>query len=300
MKLIRARLLDHGLAFFTILIWGITFINTKVLGEHFTAMEILFIRYAIAYIVLWFMCPKILKFHSVKEELLFFAAGMTGATAYQYLENLSVMYTSPASVSFITAMAPIFTAIFAHLFLKEEFNAKILCGMMIALAGVFLVTFGDSKTIRTGLLGDLIIFFSVWLWAIYSIIVKKIAAYGYSGFLVTRRIFFYALLIMIPIMIPKMSSIDTTALLSVSGVGNFLYLGVFASAVCFATWNRSVDKLGATTTSKYLFVMPVITLVGQMIYNKSAIGIFAVFGMVLILIGLLVTDFDFSIFKKRK
>ena len=33
---------------------------------------------------------------------------------------------------------------------------------------------------------------------------------------------------------------------------NLLFLGIFASAVCFATWNRSVEKLGATTTSKYL------------------------------------------------
>ncbi len=202
-----------------------------------------------------------LKFKSIKEELYFFAVAMSGAAFYQYPENLSVSFTSPVSVSFITATAPIFTAILAHKFLGEKLTPKIFFGMLVSLVGVFLICFGDSKKLETGLLGDLIIFGSIWLWAVYSILVKKIAAFNYPQFQVTRRLFFYSLIVMLPPMAFDVRDFNYSALLSFESIGKFVFLGVFASAICFATWNMSVDKLGATTTSKYLFVMPVITLI---------------------------------------
>lgn len=296
----KSRLFNHSLAVLTILIWGITFISTKVLSQYFSSSEILFIRYLAAYASLWVIAPKFLKFKSLREELYFFGAGLSGAALYQYLENLSITYTSPASVSFITAMAPIFTAFFARIFLKEKFNSGIFFGMLISLAGVFFISFGDAKTIETGLRGDVIIFCSVWLWAVYSVLVKKIAAFGYPGFLVTRRIFFYALAVLAPAMASRLDEINFAYLLKPVCIANFAFLGVLASAVCFMTWNRCVDRLGAIVTSKYLFVMPVITLVGQVIYNSSQIGGTAVLGMALILAGLGVTQVDFGKLKKAR
>lgn len=284
------KIKDHAIAFFTIVIWGITFICTKDLEQHFSALQILFIRYFVAYIVLWILCPRPLLSKSVKEEGYFFAAALSGAALYQYLENLSVSYTSPASVSFITSIAPLFTALLASRFLGEKFTFKNFAGMVISLAGVFLICFGDSKTIETGLWGDLIILCSIWLWAMYSVIVKKIAAFGHHQFQVTRRLFFYSLICMLPFMLFGQSRIDFAAFTGYNIV-NLLFLGVFASAICFATWNRSVEALGATTTSKYLFVMPVITLAAQSIYSKSSIGIAALSGMFVVLLGIGISEF---------
>ena len=151
------RIKNHFFAIFTIFVWGITFICTKHLGNKFTSFEILYIRYIIAYAVLWIIYPKDVKVKSLKEEVYFFVAAMSGAALYQYLENLSVSYTSPSSVSFITAAAPIFTAILAHILLIEKINLKIILGMIVSMVGVFFICFGDSKTMETGLLGDLII-----------------------------------------------------------------------------------------------------------------------------------------------
>lgn len=286
------KLKNHGLAFFSIFIWGITFVSTKHLEGSFSALEILFIRYLIAYAVLWIISPKMLKFKSIKEELYFFAAAMSGAAFYQYLENLSVSFTSPASVSFIAATAPIFTAILANKFLGEKLTPKIFFGMLVSLVGVFLICFGDSKKLETGLLGDLIIFGSIWLWAVYSILVKKIAAFNYPQFQVTRRLFFYSLIVMLPPMAFDVRDFNYSALLSFESIGNFVFLGVFASAICFATWNMSVDKLGATTTSKYLFVMPVITLIAQMIFNGNAVSVSALAGMAVTLLGIGISEFS--------
>lgn len=290
-------IINHLLASFTIFVWGITFVCTKHLEYHFSALEILFIRYFIAYIALWILCPKLMPFKSFKDELYIFGASLSGASLYQYLENLSVVYTSPSSVSFITAIAPIFTALLAHKYLGEKITVKLMVGMFVSLVGVFFICFGDAHKIETGLLGDIIIFCTVWLWAIYSVLIKKLSEKGYTGFQLTRRIFFYSLLSMIPFMLLKEKPMDYSGF---TGLNTFFlfFLGFFASALCFATWNRSVETLGATTSSKYLFVMPVITLVCQAFYDSSAIGIYALLGMFITLLGIGITEFDLKRIKK--
>ena len=286
------KIKNHSLAFFTIFIWGITFISTKYLEKSFTALEILFIRYVMAYIVCWIICPRPLKFTGLKYEGMLLLASVSGSSLYQYLENLSVVYTNPASVSFITAIAPIFTAILAHKFLNERVTAKNIIGMLISVVGVFFICFGDSMSLETGLLGDIIIFASVWLWAVYSIVIKKISELGFEQFQVTRRLFMYSVILMIPFMCFKSSDMDFSALLNPYSVMNLSFLGIFASAICFSTWNISVANLGATTTSKYLFIMPLITLTAQAIYDSSGIGIAALLGMLITLIGIGISEFQ--------
>lgn len=285
------RIYEHLIAFFTVFIWGITFVSTKYLSDSFSSLEILFIRYVIAYAALWIMCPHFFGFKGIKHEGLFFLAAMSGAAIYQFLENVSVYYTSPASVSFITATAPLFTAFLAHKFLGEKFNGKILAGMIISVAGIFLICFGDSEKIETGLLGDVIISCSIWLWAVYSVLIKKISEWGYRGFLVTRRLFLYSVIVMLPFMIKTGDLSHLSALKSPAVTVNLLFLGVFASAVCFATWNSSVEKLGATTTSKYLFISPVITLLAQAVCRMGTVGAAALIGMAVTLFGIGLSNF---------
>ena len=51
----------HLISFFTVLIWGTTFISTKVLLEAYHPVEILFIRFVMGYLALWIACPRRLR-----------------------------------------------------------------------------------------------------------------------------------------------------------------------------------------------------------------------------------------------
>ena len=72
----------HLAAFITILIWGTTFISTKVLLKTFSPVEILFIRFVMGYLALWLVCPRILRPDSRRQEPLFAAAGLCPAGFY--------------------------------------------------------------------------------------------------------------------------------------------------------------------------------------------------------------------------
>lgn len=288
----RARFREHLLAFMTIFIWGLTFLSTKSLGKQLSSLEILFGRYCIAYLVLWVMYPKPFLFQGWKKEGMLLAAALSGAAVYQYLENLSVSYTSPASVSFIAATAPLFTALLAHRFLAERVTAKTLVGMVVSLVGVFFICFGDSKTVETGIVGDLIILGSIWLWAVYSVLIKKMSEFGFHQVQQTRRLFFYSLIFMLPFMLLRKNPTAPSVFFEKECLFHLIFLGVFASAICFAGWNHAVEKLGATTTSKYLFIMPLITLIGQALYNQSALGKEALIGMLVTLLGIGISEFS--------
>ena len=282
------KIIEHILAFTTIFIWALTFLCTKSLMDIFSNLEILFLRYGLAYICIWLIYPKKPEFFGKKNELMLIFASIAGTSYYQYMENLSVKYTTPASTSFITAMAPLFTAIFSWLILKEKLTKETVIGMLISIIGVGFVCFGDSKILDTGLKGDLIIFGTVWLWALYTITIKILADKGFKGFAVTRKLFFYSL---VEMAIPVAVSADfAREKFTASTLIGIVYLGVFASAICFYTWNRAAERLGPVTTAKYLFIMPAITLIAQIVVKMSAISLPAIFGMALILLGLYISS----------
>ncbi|MCQ2489297.1 MAG: DMT family transporter [Clostridia bacterium] len=284
----KKQLFEHFLAFFTIFVWALTFICTKELQETFTSLEIVVIRYIIAYIVLWIIHPKKPVFYNLEDEAMIIIASIAGQSAYQFLENYSVEFTTPASVSFITALAPLFAAIFSHFILKTELTPRTIIGMLISIVGVGFVSFGDSRILDTGLKGDLIIFCTVWLWAVYSIIISVQASRGHNGVEVTRKLFFYSL---VEMAIPVAFTCDVSRSdFTIKSIIGLVFLGIFASAICFYTWNRAVEKIGVVTTAKYLFVMPIITLIAQVILKVSEFSIIAVFGMALILLGLFVGE----------
>lgn len=61
----------------------------------------MFYRFLIAFILLFLMCPKILKYRNIKEEIIFASAGLLGISLYQLCENSALMFTYASNVSFI-------------------------------------------------------------------------------------------------------------------------------------------------------------------------------------------------------
>ena len=86
----RQRTLGHAAALMTIIIWGTTFVSTKVLLRDFTPVTVLFTRFVIGYAFLWCLKPRFLPFSGWKKELLFAGAGLTGVTLYFLLENIAL------------------------------------------------------------------------------------------------------------------------------------------------------------------------------------------------------------------
>lgn len=280
----------YMIAFLVIFIWSTTFISTKTLLATLTPVEIMFNRYMIAYIVLWIMYPKLHKIKNLKEELLFIGAGIFGGTIYFLTENYALKYTLASNVGILVAAAPILTALLAHVFTKEEKLSKGSgIGFIIAFLGAVLVVLNGRFVVRLNPLGDFLAIGAAVSWAVYSILIKKIPN-TYNGIYVTRKIFFYSIITMLPALVITGYRWDLSLLKSPSIIGNLLFLGILASSICFVLWNKVIWRIGAVTANNFIYFMPFITMICSGILLKEQISIYAILGGVLIVGGVYVAE----------
>ena len=170
----RQRTLGHAAALMTIIIWGTTFVSTKVLLRDFTPVTVLFTRFVIGYAFLWCLKPRVLPFSGWKKELLFAGAGLTGVTLYFLLENIALTYTFASNVGIIVAVVPFFTALLAHFLLKGEgFSRRFFLGFSAAFTGIFLIMANGAFVLELNPAGDILALGAAFVWAAYSILMKK-------------------------------------------------------------------------------------------------------------------------------
>lgn len=281
----------HAIAIFTIFIWGTTFISTKILLRAFQPVEILFFRFVMGFILLWIMNPHRLSFKSWKQELTFAGAGLTGMTMYYLMENIALTYSQASNVGVIVSIAPVFTAITARIFLKEEGKLRpaFFIGCIIALIGISLISFSGT-TMHLNPIGDILSVGAAMVWSFYAVLSKKMGAFGYSVIQTTRRTFFYGILFMIPALYFFDFKWDLYRFSKPEYIFNIFYLGLGASAICFVTWNLAVRILGAIKTSVYIYLAPVVTAVASIIVLHEKITFLSGLGIVLVLGGLLLSE----------
>ncbi|WP_408892251.1 DMT family transporter [Paenibacillus taichungensis] len=281
----------HPLALLTILIWGTTFISTKVLLIDFTPVEILFFRFVIGYVVLFLIYPRLMRITSLREEMLFIGAGLCGVTLYFLIENIALVYTLASNVGVIVSIAPFFTAVLAHFFLDgERLHKRFIVGFTIALSGIILIGFNGSFILQLNPLGDLLAFVAPAVWAVYSILMRKIGELPYHTIGATRKVFFYGLLFMLPALFLFEFHFDLGRFANMANLSNFLFLGLGASALCFVTWNRAVSLLGAVKTSVYIYLVPVITVVASALILHERITWITLLGALLTLLGSFISE----------
>lgn len=273
----------------SMLICGSAFIFTKQLLGAFSPGEMVFLRFLIGYITLWIIRPRRLVLSSGREELLCVAAGMIGVTAYYWIQNISLVYTSASNVSVLVSLTPMLTAFLAFLLDRSEKPSRsFVAGLIISMVGVILVVSNGKMDFEGGMWGNLLAFVSAILWAGYSLIVKKVE--GYSMLLVTRRIIFYGLLTMIPILLCTGCSIGVRELTQASILVSILYLGCMSSALINVIWNSAFQILGVVKTNIYMYTLPVITIIFSFIFLHERITVIGIVGIVITMAGLAISQ----------
>lgn len=288
---------SHLIALFTVGIWGVTFVSTKVLLEDFSPLWILLLRFTIGFIALFALRPKILKMKRRRDELLFIAAGATGIAGYYLLENIALVFTTATAVGVIVAASPLFTAVLSALLGDRlAMHPRFFIGFALAMTGLVLVSFNSSTggtPILDGanLLGDLLALTAALIWAIYSLLVRKISDLGYETISATKRTFLWGLAFIVPSTLLFGGSLAPIhVIFELQNLLNLVFLGIVASAMCFATWAIAVKRLGATTSTTYIYLVPAITAIASICILGEPLNVAIVTGAALTIAGLLISN----------
>ena len=296
------RLRYHLLALAVVAVWGVTFVCTKVLiGAGMHPVAIFFIRFLLAYAGIWmyiFLSKENKRlWYGWKEEAVFLLLGVTGGSMYFLTENLALAYTQATNVAFLVCSAPLLTALFTLVY--KRFGTKrfadglenirvgwpLVGGTVLALTGMAMLVF-DGAQVRLSPKGDLLAIAAALCWAVYSLYMGQMTR-EYGAVTATRKVFFYGLLTILPFLGGYDDSFSPAVLGQWNVVAILLFLGLVASLVCFILWNIAMDKLGNVTSTNYVYLNPVFTLLtamavlGERMTVVSAIGCAAILGGVI-------------------
>lgn len=291
-----------------VIIWGVTFVSTRALLEEFSALEIMVGRFALAYAALWLIAPRRAKVKGWRDEVVFAGMGLMGAVVYQLLENCAIYYTDACNVSMLTAAGPILTALIMRAFGGERLNGwRFWAGALVSALGVVLISTNGIIALKIRPIGDLMILVAMFSWSFYTLLVKKINERGYDPVLVIRRAFFWTLAFLLLVAIWGTTESGWTFLdgsfsmnldladnqarfANVANVGNFAFLGVLASALCFVGWNVACERLGAVRATLFIYFIPVVTIATSFVFLDELPTLLGLVGSLMVIGGVAVSN----------
>ena len=281
-------------------IWGSTFVFTKMLLQSgLTPAQIFTLRFTIAYVLL--LCYSLITQHSSlfasswRDELLMVALGITGGSVYFLTENAAMLYTTATNTSLIVCSCPLFAMLLVAIVYRhtERITKMQALGSVVACLGMAIVVLNGHFVLHLSPLGDLLAFAACLCWAVYSLLAKP-ATERYSSIFITRKVFFYGLLTIIPYFIlrPSEATIFSFSIfnLQLSIILNLLFLGVVASMLCYLLWNWVIGKLGAVVATNWVYFNPITTIGFAWWLLDEKITIWFLLGSTLILVGMYLAD----------
>lgn len=285
----REKLTGCLFALFTITVWGSTFISSKKLLAVYTPSQIMLTRFLLAYCALWLLRPRKLALTG-RQELSFLLLGLSGCSIYFYTENTALTYTLASNVSIIVAAAPIFTAILAHVSGEEHFRRQTLWGFLVAFTGVVLVVCNGTFVLKLNPRGDLLALSAAACWAVYSVLLRR-AGRGLDPILATRRTLFWGAVTAVPLVLTEGAPFPAAPLAAPVVFGNFLFLGLIGSGLCYVLWNKAFRLLGVVATNNFIYLNPFVTIVTARLFLNEPISPLALLGAALITAGVAASQY---------
>ena len=295
----NSRLVYHLIAFIVVAIWGSTFVFTKLLLlSGLSPAQIFTLRFIIAYVLLLgysIFFPFRLFCSTWRDELLMVALGVTGGSLYFLTENSAMNYTTTTNTSLIVSLSPLIAAALISIFYKaERLNRVQIAGTLMAALGVVIVVLNGHFVLHLSPFGDSLAFSAALCWGFYSLLMIP-ANQKYDTVFITRKVFIYGLLSMIPYYM--MNHVEAGIFISpstfhpsLSIILNLLFLGCVASMLCFVAWNWVLKKLGAVVATNYVYFNPVTTILFAWAILSEQITLYFLLGTALILLGMYLAD----------
>ncbi len=278
-------------AFAMILVWGISFLNTRVLLDAgLTPTEIFVARFTIAYLSLLVICRFKVRYTGWRDELLFVVCGVAGGSAYFIAENTALELTLISDVAVLVSIAPLTTALMGAIFYRDERITLLTgVGMVIAFIGSVMLALKDGFVWGDSVLGDLLAMLAALVWAFYSMALKKLNR-TYTTLFITRKLFFYGVLSALPLLAMEETRISMDVLRQPAVWGNLLYLGLVCSMAAYFIWGITVKRIGAVRASNYFYLSPIISMIAAAIWFGERTNAIAYIGCVLILAGVIMAE----------
>ena len=257
-----SRLVGTAAALGAVIIWGLTFVPSKVALSEMGPFTLAVLRFGVALVILlplvtpWRLRPLDLARLPWRTLM---ALGLTGVAIYFGFQNLGLARTSATEAGLISGSVPAVTAALSAIMLRERLRVSRIAGIGGSMAGVAVMLVGSSPNGGGSLSGDLLMLVSAAAWAVYTLLNKKTTGTVPDGLMLVSTIAFGALFLapaaLFEVATAGFGPVSSTGWLSV------IFLGAGGSAAAFFCWNAALSRLDASEASTYINLVPLVSVI---------------------------------------
>jgi drug/metabolite transporter (DMT)-like permease len=277
-------------AIFAVIVWGASFIATKVALRDVNPVTVVWLRFALGVLILGIAVAARRQFAlPARNEWGYFALlGFLGITFHQWLQSNGLLTATAITTAWIVSTTPIFMALLGLLMLKEGLGWLRAAGIILATAGMLLVVSrGNLASLARagfGAPGDYLILISAVNWAVFSTLSRR----GLKTHPAARMMFYVMTFgwLFTTILFFGTSRLDEIARLTLPGWTGVAFLGIFCSGLAYIAWYDALQALPAAQVGAFLYVEPLVTMVTAAIILGEKITPAALAGGAIILVGL--------------
>src|SRR3989304_7695761 len=281
-------------ATFAVIVWGASFVATKVAVQEASPVTVVWLRFTIGVVILGLATILRGQFAMLdrREVGYFILLGFLGITFHQWLQSTGLVTAQATTTAWIVATIPIFMALLGWLVLAEKLSNRQVFGIFIAVIGVLVVvTKGDLATLvggQFGTRGDLLVMLSAPNWAVFSILSRR----GLKRYPATRMMFFvmaFGWLFSSALFIAR-GGLHQWPDLSAKGWLGIGFLGIFCSGLAYIFWYDALKALPAAQAGTFLYLEPFVTvIVAALILGEPLLGV-SLLGGAAILLGVWIVN----------
>lgn len=271
----------------SVCLWGSSFIADKIALQSFSPLFLCLIRFMIstAVLLVFRLGRKDFRYPDPEDMKKIAAAAFLGISVYYAIENTAVNMTSAADASVISAAYPLLTILTGIVFYHFRPARNQIVGILMACIGVLILTVSSSRE-NSSLIGNLMMVFNGFLWALYNYLTGRISR-NCDNFSVTYLQILIGTVCFIPMLFLESFTIGTITLTSVLAV---LYLAVCCSLAALLLYNYGLRNTDPATTAALMNLMPVAGVVLSALILKETITIRHILGGVIIIVGVFVSE----------
>ncbi len=261
----KSGLLPYAAITTSVIFWGISYISTDVCLGYMEPVTLAMLRCIIAsaiLLVIWKIKEPNTRVNK-KDLPRLIISGIIGVVLYFIFEINGVKYTSPSIAAIILAAIPVISLIAQRVSGRESLTLFKVLGVLLSLAGVALVMGIGLGDINEGgrAIGYLCMLGAAVSWVVFNYITFPLYK-GYSPLAITTFQMIAGAAALIPIFFISGESLPQ---LDFAITVNLLFLAVFCSAVGILLYMYAFRSLGMVTTTLFINIQPLITVVASML-----------------------------------
>ncbi len=276
-------------ALFTVVVWGASFVATKVALRYASPDVVVWLRFMMGVVILGIAVLAGRKFALPdKQDWVYFALlGFLGITFHQWLQSTGLVTAQATTTGWIVASIPVFMALLGWLALKERLRWLQWAGILLSAFGVLLVvTRGDLVLFASGkfgTVGDFLILVSALNWAVFSVLSRR-GLDKYPAVLMMFYVMAFGWLFSSVLFFAE-GGLSQIGHIPWDGWVGITFLGIFCSGLAYIFWYDALQSLPVAQTGAFLYLEPVVTVIVAALILGERLYLATLTGGVLILAG---------------